>query len=216
MLIFQIGQRWRFCWKQKIPIIIQDCSWQRPVKELYGLTKCHWCLWTHTRYVIFWTYTFICRFINVSHWLNICNISSKTLWWPFILLQGHGFRNDLFKMLADLKPGFIRFPGIYCFICVWFESWTSCTFQIVLSSVHRFNFYNCNYSFIFCLPFLFYFHVCVIGGCFVEGEWLRNAFRWKETIGAWEERPGHFGDVWMYWTDDGLGHFEFLQVTSYP
>ncbi|KAL6219315.1 hypothetical protein ACLB2K_007074 [Fragaria x ananassa] len=49
------------------------------------------------------------------------------------------------------------------------------------------------------------------GGCFVEGEWLRNAFRWKETIGQWEERPGHFGDVWMYWTDDGLGYFEFLQ-----
>lgn len=55
--------------------------------------------------------------------------------------------------------------------------------------------------------------LCIIlGGCFVEGEWLRNAFRWKETIGPWEERPGHFGDVWMYWTDDGLGYFEFLQV----
>lgn len=52
----------------------------------------------------------------------------------------------------------------------------------------------------------------VSGGCFVEGEWLRNAFRWKATIGPWEERPGHFGDVWMYWTDDGLGYFEFLQV----
>ncbi|GAV85499.1 Alpha-L-AF_C domain-containing protein [Cephalotus follicularis] len=52
------------------------------------------------------------------------------------------------------------------------------------------------------------------GGCFVEGEWLRNAFRWKETIGPWEERPGHFGDVWMYWTDDGLGHYEFLQLAE--
>lgn len=50
------------------------------------------------------------------------------------------------------------------------------------------------------------------GGCFVEGEWLRNAFRWKASIGPWEERPGHFGDVWMYWTDDGLGYYEFLQV----
>ncbi|KAH9675111.1 alpha-L-arabinofuranosidase 1 [Citrus sinensis] len=49
------------------------------------------------------------------------------------------------------------------------------------------------------------------GGCFVEGEWLRNAFRWKASIGPWENRPGHFGDVWMYWTDDGLGYFEFLQ-----
>ncbi|XP_030510291.2 alpha-L-arabinofuranosidase 1 isoform X1 [Cannabis sativa] len=52
------------------------------------------------------------------------------------------------------------------------------------------------------------------GGCFVEGEWLRNAFRWKETIGPWEERPGHFGDVWMYWTDDGMGYFEFLQLAE--
>ena len=51
-----------------------------------------------------------------------------------------------------------------------------------------------------------------IGGCFVEGDWLRNAFRWKQTVGPWEERPGHFGDVWQYWTDDGLGYFEFLQV----
>ncbi|CAL1385798.1 unnamed protein product [Linum trigynum] len=52
------------------------------------------------------------------------------------------------------------------------------------------------------------------GGCFVEGEWLRNAFRWKESVGPWEERPGHFGDVWMYWTDDGLGHYEFLQLAE--
>ncbi|KAK7396083.1 hypothetical protein VNO78_16830 [Psophocarpus tetragonolobus] len=52
------------------------------------------------------------------------------------------------------------------------------------------------------------------GGCFVEGEWLRNAFRWKASIGPWEERPGHFGDVWMYWTDDGLGYFEFLQLAE--
>ncbi|XP_027353356.1 alpha-L-arabinofuranosidase 1-like isoform X1 [Abrus precatorius] len=52
------------------------------------------------------------------------------------------------------------------------------------------------------------------GGCFVEGEWLRNAFRWKASVGPWEERPGHFGDVWMYWTDDGLGYFEFLQLAE--
>lgn len=57
------------------------------------------------------------------------------------------------------------------------------------------------------------FHYIALGGCFVEGEWLRNAFRWKATVGPWEERPGHFGDVWMYWTDDGLGYFEFLQVS---
>nr|AAD40132.1 contains similarity to arabinosidase [Arabidopsis thaliana] len=78
---------------------------------------------------------------------------------PMDTYKGHGFRNDLFQMMVDLKPRFIRFPG----------------------------------------------------GCFVEGDWLGNAFRWKETVRAWEERPGHYGDVWKYWTDDGLGHFEFFQ-----
>ncbi|XP_058750638.1 alpha-L-arabinofuranosidase 2-like [Vicia villosa] len=52
------------------------------------------------------------------------------------------------------------------------------------------------------------------GGCFVEGDYLRNAFRWKETVGAWEERPGHYGDVWKYWTDDGFGYFEGLQLSE--
>uniref|UniRef100_A0ACD5W7W2 Uncharacterized protein n=1 Tax=Avena sativa TaxID=4498 RepID=A0ACD5W7W2_AVESA len=52
------------------------------------------------------------------------------------------------------------------------------------------------------------------GGCFVEGISLRNAFRWKETVGPWEESPGHYGDVWNYWTDDGLGYYEFLQLAE--
>ncbi|CAH8389491.1 unnamed protein product [Eruca vesicaria subsp. sativa] len=81
---------------------------------------------------------------------------------PVDTYKGHGFRNDLYQMMADIKPRFIRFPG----------------------------------------------------GCFVEGEWLSNAFRWKETVGPWEERSGHFGDVWKYWTDDGLGHFEFFQLAE--
>ncbi|KAI5671790.1 hypothetical protein M9H77_12154 [Catharanthus roseus] len=81
---------------------------------------------------------------------------------PLDTFKGHGFRNDLFQMLADLRPGFIRFPG----------------------------------------------------GSFVEGEWLRNAFHWKATVGPWEERPGHFNEVWQYWTDDGLGLFEFLQLAE--
>eukprot|EP00249_Psilotum_nudum_P011384 c23140_g1_i1 orf=470-2455(+) len=52
------------------------------------------------------------------------------------------------------------------------------------------------------------------GGCYVEGGWLRNAFRWRQSIGPWEERPGHFGDVWGYWSDDGIGYFEFLQLAE--
>ncbi|KAI5427497.1 hypothetical protein KIW84_032777 [Lathyrus oleraceus] len=49
----------------------------------------------------------------------------------------HGFRNDLFQMVANLKPKTLRFPG----------------------------------------------------GCYVEGDYLKNAFKWKDTVGAWEERP---------------------------
>ncbi|KAL9321879.1 hypothetical protein ACSQ67_009932 [Phaseolus vulgaris] len=52
------------------------------------------------------------------------------------------------------------------------------------------------------------------GGCFVEGGYMRNAFRWKDSVGAWEERPGHYGDVWDYWTDDGFGYFEGLQFSE--
>ncbi|KAI9100290.1 hypothetical protein K1719_024508 [Acacia pycnantha] len=52
------------------------------------------------------------------------------------------------------------------------------------------------------------------GGTYVEGQKLRNAFRWKETIGSWENRPGHFNDPWNYWTDDGLGFLEMLQLAE--
>lgn len=81
---------------------------------------------------------------------------------PMDTYKGHGYRNDLFKMVADLKPGFIRFPG----------------------------------------------------GSYVEGNYLRNAYWWKDTVGPWEQRPGHFNDIWSYWTDDGLGYFEFLQLAE--
>ncbi|GAU21750.1 hypothetical protein TSUD_328750 [Trifolium subterraneum] len=52
------------------------------------------------------------------------------------------------------------------------------------------------------------------GGCYVEGNYLKNAFRWKDTVGPWEERPGHFNDIWDYWTDDGFGFFEGLQLSE--
>ncbi|KAJ1392385.1 Glycosyl hydrolase, all-beta [Sesbania bispinosa] len=81
---------------------------------------------------------------------------------PLDTYKGHGFRSDLFQMVANLKPKFFRFPG----------------------------------------------------GCYIEGDYLRNAFRWKDTVGPWEERPGHFGDIWDYWTDDGFGYFEGLQLAE--
>ncbi|XP_062187473.1 alpha-L-arabinofuranosidase 1-like [Phragmites australis] len=52
------------------------------------------------------------------------------------------------------------------------------------------------------------------GGNYAMGNYLRNAFRWSETVGPWEQRAGHFNDAWGYWTDDGLGFFEFLQLAE--
>ncbi|VBB08420.1 Hypothetical protein LUCI_3692 [Lucifera butyrica] len=48
------------------------------------------------------------------------------------------------------------------------------------------------------------------GGCFVEGDVMANAFRWKNTIGKIEARPGH-QNLWGYRTTDGMGYHEFLQ-----
>ncbi|KAL2320582.1 hypothetical protein Fmac_029551 [Flemingia macrophylla] len=50
-----------------------------------------------------------------------------------------------------------------------------------------------------------------LGGTYVEGNYLQNKYEWKDTIGAWEERPGHFNDIWNYWSDDGIGYLEYLQ-----
>lgn len=48
------------------------------------------------------------------------------------------------------------------------------------------------------------------GGCVIEGFNLANAFHWKETIGAPENRRGEF-NVWGYRTIWGMGYHEFLQ-----
>lgn len=52
------------------------------------------------------------------------------------------------------------------------------------------------------------------GGCYVEGSRLTNAFRWRDSVGPADNRPGHFGDVWNYWTDDGFGFYEGLQLAE--
>ena len=49
------------------------------------------------------------------------------------------------------------------------------------------------------------------GGCYVEGDRLSNAFRWKDTIGELAERPGHW-NLWGYRSTDGLGYHEYLQM----
>ena len=50
------------------------------------------------------------------------------------------------------------------------------------------------------------------GGCFVEGDILDNAFRWKNTIGDIAARPGHLNSIWRYRSTDGLGYHEYLQM----
>lgn len=100
--------------------------------------------------------------------LQITATGKGTVWldqvsaMPLDTYKGHGFRMDLFQMVAELKPRIFRFPG----------------------------------------------------GCYVEGVVLKNAFLWKQTIGPWENRPGHYNDIWEYWTDDGFGFLEGLQLAE--
>ena len=49
------------------------------------------------------------------------------------------------------------------------------------------------------------------GGCYVEGNRLANAFRWKDSIGDVAQRPGHW-NLWGYRSTDGLGYHEYLQM----
>jgi alpha-L-arabinofuranosidase len=48
------------------------------------------------------------------------------------------------------------------------------------------------------------------GGNYLEGNTIPERFRWKQTIGPIEQRPGHQG-TWGYRSDDGLGLLEFLE-----
>src|SRR5207249_1110374 len=43
------------------------------------------------------------------------------------------------------------------------------------------------------------------GGCYCEGEVLKDRFQWKNSIGPKEQRPGHW-DLWGYRSSDGLGY----------
>lgn len=70
----------------------------------------------------------------------------------------NGIREDLGRMIAAMKPAFLRFPG----------------------------------------------------GCYVEGDFMADAFRWKKTIGDIAERPGHWCR-WGYYCTYGLGYHEYLQ-----
>ncbi|MBV9381218.1 MAG: hypothetical protein JOY82_11380 [Streptosporangiaceae bacterium] len=52
------------------------------------------------------------------------------------------------------------------------------------------------------------------GGNYLEGSTIDTRWNWKQTIGPVWERPGHLNSAWGYWSDDGLGLLEFLQLAE--
>jgi alpha-N-arabinofuranosidase len=48
------------------------------------------------------------------------------------------------------------------------------------------------------------------GGNFLEGETVATRYKWKETLGPIDQRPGHRG-TWGYRVTDGMGLLEFLE-----
>ena len=51
------------------------------------------------------------------------------------------------------------------------------------------------------------------GGNYLEGETIDTRFKWWETLGPVNERPGHQG-TWGYRSSDGMGLLEFLLWTE--
>ncbi|MCQ2393196.1 MAG: hypothetical protein MJ249_02825 [Kiritimatiellae bacterium] len=49
------------------------------------------------------------------------------------------------------------------------------------------------------------------GGCWVEGNTMATAYRWKKTIGSIWERPTQW-NIWGYWSTHGVGFHEYLQI----
>lgn len=53
----------------------------------------------------------------------------------------------------------------------------------------------------------------VPGGNYLEGNTYADRFNWSETIGPVEDRPGH-NNPWGYWSTDGMGLDEYLQLAE--
>ena len=52
------------------------------------------------------------------------------------------------------------------------------------------------------------------GGNYLEGETVSTRFSWQNTIGPIEDRPGHDNSAWGYWSDDGIGLLEWLELAE--
>lgn len=49
------------------------------------------------------------------------------------------------------------------------------------------------------------------GGCWVEGNRMADAYRWKQTIGELGDRRNQY-NIWRYHSTHGLGYHEYLQM----
>lgn len=54
----------------------------------------------------------------------------------------------------------------------------------------------------------------VPGGNYLEGNTLSTHFDWKTTVGPIENRPGHYNSAWGYWSQDGMGLLEYLEMAE--
>lgn len=57
------------------------------------------------------------------------------------------------------------------------------------------------------------------GGNYIQGLYDPNdpwgtRFDWKKSIGPIWTRPGHYNASWDYWSDDGLGLYEYLRLAE--
>ncbi len=52
------------------------------------------------------------------------------------------------------------------------------------------------------------------GGTYILGNTVDTRFDWKASRGPIWQRSGHDNDVWRYWSDDGLGILEYLQLAE--
>lgn len=97
--------------------------------------------------------------------LEITFAKPGTVWLQLVSLfpptfdnRPYGNRADLIKMMAAMKPHFLRLPG----------------------------------------------------GNYLEGDFIKERFNWKETIGPLVDRPTH-RSPWNYQSSDGMGLLEFLE-----
>ena len=54
----------------------------------------------------------------------------------------------------------------------------------------------------------------VPGGNYLEGDTVATRFDWRTTIGPIEDRPGHENTAWGYWSQDGMGLLEYLELAE--